>query len=81
MRGLQVTFAGHSSPEPGESVAPGLLAKGQVQALECLLGGLMGREAGPLMAVGLHGGGSLFKVAQGLIQPVSGAFGHQTTLT
>ena len=45
-------------PEPGEGVAPGLLAQGQIQPLQRLLrrlmGRLMGGETGPFMASGLQ---------------------------
>jgi hypothetical protein len=42
-------------PEPGEGVAPSLLAQGQIQPLQRLLRCLMGRETGPFMASALQG--------------------------
>ena len=56
-----------SSPKAGEGVAPGLLAAGQIQALEGLLHSLVRREAGPLMPPGLHRLLRLLEIAQGLL--------------
>jgi hypothetical protein len=48
-------------------VAPGLLAAGQIQALEGLLHSLVRREASPLMPPSLHRLLRLLEIAQGLL--------------
>jgi hypothetical protein len=62
-------------PEPGEGVAPSLLAQGQIQPLQRLLHRLMGGETGPFMASGLHRLLRLLQIPQGLIHPVRRSIG------
>jgi hypothetical protein len=63
-------------PEPGEGMAPGLLAQGQIQPLQRLLHRLMSRKTGPFMPGGLHRLLRLLQIPQGLIHPVRRSIGQ-----
>jgi hypothetical protein len=59
-------------------VTPGILGKGEMDGFDGLLGGLLGGEAGPLVAPVAARRLRLLEIADSLFEPVGGARGHLT---
>jgi hypothetical protein len=78
--GLLEKISGHFdrqlAEQPRDDVTPGVLSQGKVDGLDGLLGGLLGGEAGPLVALVAARRLGLLEIADGLFEPVGGTRGH-----